>query len=66
MLLSGDDDPCYSALVNTAYADKFKQTKGVKSGTKRAYQEVNKQAKEVIKGVGNAAKNILDAFKGQF
>jgi uncharacterized protein involved in outer membrane biogenesis len=27
MLLSGDDDPCYSALVNTAYADKFKQTK---------------------------------------
>lgn len=66
MLLSGDDDPCYSALVDTAYANKFKQTKGIKSDTKRAYQEVNKQAKEVIKGVGNAAKNIFDAFKKQF
>ena len=66
MLLSGDDDPCYSALVNTAYANRFQQTKGIKSDTKRAYQEVNKQAKEVIKGVGNAAKNIFDAFKKQF
>ena len=66
MLLSGDDDPCYSALVNTVYANKFKQTKGIKSSTKRAYQEVNKQAKNVIKDVGNAAKNIFDAFKEQF
>lgn len=66
MLLSGDDDPCYSALVNTVYANKFKQTKGIKSSTKRAYQEVNKQAKKVIKDVGNAAKNIFDAFKEQF
>lgn len=66
MLLSGDDDPCYSALVNTVYANKFKQTKGIKSSTKRAYQKVNKQAKNVIKDVGNAAKNIFDAFKEQF
>ena len=66
VLLSGDDDACYSALVNTAYANKFKQTKGIKSGTKRAYQEVNKQAKEVIKGVEDLAKNLFGNLKNQF
>ena len=66
VLLSGDDDPCRSALINTAYANKFKQTTGVKSSTKRAYQEVNKQAKNAMKGIGNAAKNLLGAFKNQF
>ena len=66
VLLSGDDDPCRSALEGTKYANKFKQTTGAKSSTKRAYQEVNKQAKNAVKEIGNAAKNLLDAFKGQF
>lgn len=66
VLLSGDDDPCRSALKNTKYADKYAQTQGIKSSTKRAYQEVNKQAKEAVKGLGNAAKNLLNSFKGQF
>ena len=66
VLLSGDDDPCRSALEGTKYANKFKQTTGAKSSTKRAYQEVNKQAKNAVKEIGNAAKNLLDAFAGQF
>lgn len=66
VLLSGDDDPCYSALINTQYANKYVQTKGIKSSTKRAYQEVNKQAKNAVKGIGNAAKNLFNSLKDQF
>ena len=66
VLLSGDDDPCRSALKNTKYADKYAQTQGIKSSTKRAYQEVNKQAKEAVKELGKAAKNLLNSFKVQF
>ena len=66
VLLSGDDDPCYSALKGTQYANKFTKTEGVKSNTKRAIKEVNKQAKEAVKEIGNAAKNLLNSFKGQF
>ena len=66
VLLSGDDDPCRSSLKNTKYANKYAQTKGIKSGTKRAYQEVNKQAKEAVKELEKAAKNLLNSFKVQF
>ena len=66
MLLSGDDDPCYSALKNTQYANKFIQTSGVKSSTKRAFQEVNKQAKDAVKELENVAKSLLNSFKKNF
>lgn len=66
VLLSGDSDPCHSALINTPYANKFVQTKGIRSDTKRAYQEVSKQTKNAVKGIGNAAKNLLGAIREQF
>ena len=62
VLLSGDDSPCYTALQGTVYASKFPKPSGVKAATKDAYQDVNKTAKDAVKGLESAAKNLLGAF----
>ena len=62
MLLNGDDDPCYSALQGTKFANKFKASKGVGATTKNIYKDVTNQTKDAVKGLGNAAKDLLNAF----
>lgn len=62
VLLSGDDSPCYTALQGTSYAAKFPKPSGVKAATKDAYQDVNQTAKDTMKGLENAAKNLFGAF----
>lgn len=63
ILLDGNDSPCYTALQGTAYASRFPKPKGVKATTQKAYKDVGKQTKAVVKGVEGAAKNLLGAFK---
>ena len=62
ILLNGSDSPCYTALAGTAYASRFPKPSGVKAATKDAYQDVNKTAKDAVKGLEDAAKDILGAF----
>ncbi len=64
ILLNGDDDPCYSALQGTKFANKFKASKGVKATTKNIYKDVTNQTKDAVKGLGNAAKDLFNAFTG--
>lgn len=63
VLLDGQDSPCYTALKGTQFADRFPKPKGVKATTKNVYQNVNKQAKDTIKDLGGAAKDLLGAVK---
>lgn len=62
ILLNGSDSPCYTALAGTTYASRFPKPSGVKAATKDAYQDVNKTAKDAVKGLEDAAKDILGAF----
>lgn len=62
ILLNGSDSPCYTALAGTTYASRFPKPSGVKAATKGAYQDVNKTAKDAVKGLEDAAKDILGAF----
>lgn len=63
VLLDGQDSPCYTALKGTKFADRFPKPTGVKATTKNVYQDVNKQAKDTIKDLGGAAKDLLGAVK---
>ena len=62
ILLNGSDSPCYTALAGTMYASRFPKPSGVKAATKDAYQDVNQTAKDAVKGLEDAAKDILGAF----
>ena len=62
ILLNGSDSPCYTALAGTTYASRFPKPSGVKAATKDAYQDVNQTAKDAVKGLEDAAKDILGAF----
>ena len=62
ILLNGSDSPCYTALAGTTYTSRFPKPSGVKAATKDAYQDVNKTAKDAVKGLEDAAKDILGAF----
>ncbi len=62
-ILSGDDTPCYAALIGTKYASRFPKPKGIKSGTKNVYQDVTKQAKSIVKEFGGVAKDFLGVLK---
>lgn len=62
ILLNGSDSPCYTALAGTTYASRFPKPSGVKTATKDAYQDVNQTAKDAVKGLEDAAKDILGAF----
>ncbi len=64
VLLNGDGSPCYTALEGTQYASRFPKPSGVAATTKGAYQDVSKQAKDVVKGLSGAAKNLLNSFTG--
>ncbi len=64
VLLNGDGSPCYTALEGTQYALRFPKPSGVTAATKGVYQDVSKQAKDVVKGLGGAAKNLLNSFTG--
>ncbi len=62
MLLNSDDDPCYSSLQGTKYSSKFTASKNAGTAVKNVYQDVSKQTKDVVNGLGKAAKGMLDAF----
>lgn len=62
MLFNSDDDPCYSSLQGTKYSSKFTTSKGLGTTAKNAYQDVSKQTKDVVNGLGKAAKGMFDAF----
>ncbi len=62
-MLSGDDTPCYAALVGTKYVSRFPKPKGIKAGTKNVYQDITKQAKSMVKDVGGVAKDFFGVLK---
>lgn len=63
VLLDGSSNPCYTALIDTKYASRFPKPTGVKAATKDAYQDVGKQAKEAVKNLEGAAKDLIGSFK---
>ena len=62
IVLSEDDNPCYNSLIGTKFENRFPKPKGVKTTTKDAYQDASASTKEAVKDLGNAAKDLLNAF----
>lgn len=59
MVLSGDGNPCRTALKGTAYAEYFPENKSIKNSVSNQYNNT----KDAIKGVGKQVKNIGKGIK---
>lgn len=65
LLLDPDGSPCYTALINTPYADKFPKPEGVGAATKDVYQDTTKTIETDVKALKDSAKDLLKMFKPQ-
>ena len=63
LLLDPDGSPCYTALINTPYADKFPKPEGVGAATKDVYQDTTKTIETDVKALKDSAKDLLKMFK---
>lgn len=63
LLLDGNASPCYTALIGTAYANKFPKPTGVDATAQKVYQGTTKTIETDLKALKNSAKDFLKAFK---
>ena len=72
MLLNRDSAPCYTALNDTIYKDKFEKPTGVRNAAQKTYQGTSQavdnsinMVKTSAKEIKNAAKNLIRGTKKQ-
>ena len=66
LIINPDASPCYTALQGTPFATMFPKPTGVAATTREVYQDTQKEIKQGVKDLKNAAKDILNMFKGGF
>lgn len=63
MLLDKDTAPCYTALQNTIYKDKFEKPTGVTNAAQKTYQGASATVDDGLNMVKDSAKEIKDIGK---
>lgn len=65
LLLEPDQSPCYTALLNTQYQNKFPKPSGVAAVPQEVYKDTTKTIETDLDALKDSAKDLLKAFKSE-
>lgn len=65
LLLEPDQSPCYTALLNTQYQNKFPKPSGVAAVPQEVYQDTTKTIETDVDALKNSAKDFLHMLKSE-